>query len=282
MKQYKNLLLEGRHHKPILVDVIFEQNGIEKPVVIFCHGYKGYKDWGAWNLMAKAFANAGCCFIKFNFSHNGGTKEQPIDFPDLEAFGNNNYSKELDDLETVIDWISNTTEFSNELNINQLSLIGHSRAGGIVAIKSEEDNRVSKVITLAGVCDYKKRTATSGELEQWKKDGVKYVLNGRTKQQMPHYYQFYEDFIKNEERLTIKRAIENLKIPLLIIHGDNDGSVSLREAKNIHKWNPKSTLEIIPGANHVFGTKHPWENDSLSEDLRKVTEKCIAFVRNDS
>ena len=26
-----------------------------KPLVIFCHGYKGFKDWGAWNLMAEAF-----------------------------------------------------------------------------------------------------------------------------------------------------------------------------------------------------------------------------------
>ena len=52
--------------------------------------------------MAKEFAKDGFCFIKFNFSHNGGTVEQPIDFPDLEAFGNNNYTKELDDLESVI------------------------------------------------------------------------------------------------------------------------------------------------------------------------------------
>ena len=56
------------------------------PLIIFCHGYKGFKDWGAWNLMAEAFAKIGFCFIKFNFSHNGGTIEQPIDFPDLEAF----------------------------------------------------------------------------------------------------------------------------------------------------------------------------------------------------
>ena len=33
--------------------------------------------------------------------------DQPIDFPDLEAFGNNNYTKELDDLRSVIDWVEN-------------------------------------------------------------------------------------------------------------------------------------------------------------------------------
>ena len=33
------------------------------------------------------------------------------------------------------------------------------------------------------------------------KDGVKYVVNGRTKQQMPHFIQFYEDFKQNEKDL---------------------------------------------------------------------------------
>ncbi len=99
-------------------------------------------------------------------------------------------------------------------------------------IKANEDTRVKKVITLAGVCDFGRRSATIGDLEQWKKEGVKYVLNGRTKQQMPHFYQFYEDFIENEERLNIQKAVENLKIPHLIIHGDKDTSISMNEAEN--------------------------------------------------
>ena len=275
----KNSILQGKHNKPILIDVFYKETNSPKPVVIFCHGYKGFKDWGAWDLLAKAFADRGFFFLKFNFSHNGGTAEQPIDFPDLEAFGNNNYTKELDDLETVIDWISNTSGFSNEVNANQLSLIGHSRAGGIVTIKAEEDKRISKVITLAGVCEFGKRTATSGELEQWKKKGVKYVLNGRTKQKMPHFYQFYENFIENEERLTIKRAVENLRIPHLILHGDNDNSVFINEAESLHHWNSNSQFEIIENANHVFNTSHPWKEDGLSKELEKVMEKISAFLR---
>ena len=185
----------------------------------------------------------------------------------------------MDDLETVIDFVSSSFDYKNEVDLENISLIGHSRAGGIVTIKAEEDTRVSKVISLAGVCDFSKRTATSGDLEQWKKDGVKYVVNGRTKQQMPHFYQFYEDFIENEERLTIKRAVENLEIPYLIIHGDNDTSVFIDEAKNLHSWNSKSQFKIIKNANHVFNTSHPWEKENLSEELKKVTQLCIDFLK---
>lgn len=275
----KNIALSGKHNKPIITDVFFNANNTPKPIIIFCHGYKGFKDWGAWDLMAKAFAEAEFFFIKFNFSHNGGTAEQPIDFPDLEAFGNNNYTKELDDLQSVIDWISTNNTFKNNLDLDNINLIGHSRAGGIVSIKAEEEHRIKNVISLAGVSDFGKRTSTIGELELWKQNGVKYVLNGRTKQQMPHFYQFYEDFIANEERLTIKRAVKNLKMPFLILHGSADTSVLIDEAHKLHAWNPNSTFEIVEGANHVFGASHPWDSTDLPKHLNKVIHKIITFLR---
>ncbi|MCH3881403.1 alpha/beta hydrolase family protein [Tenacibaculum aquimarinum] len=280
MRIIKNTVLQGKHNKPILTDVFYKETRQPKPIVIFCHGYKGFKDWGAWNLMAEAFANTGFFFVKFNFSHNGGTVEQPIDFPDLEAFGNNNYTKELDDLESVVDWVSNNTDFKNEVDTNNISLIGHSRAGGIVTIKAEEDARIKKVITLAGVSDFGSRSSTIGDLEQWKKDGVKYVVNGRTKQQMPHFYQFYLDFKENEERLTIKRAVQNLQIPHLIIHGDNDASIFIKEAENQHLWNANSQFEVVKEADHVFGASHPWKSKSLPTHLLEVVDKCCNFIIN--
>ena len=274
----KNNIVEGKHIKPCLVDVFYTSNNKPKPIVVFCHGYKGFKDWGAWNLMAEVFAEAGFFFVKFNFSHNGGTAEQPLDFPDLDAFGNNNYTKELDDLETVIDWVLTNSSLKKEINTDDISLIGHSRGGGIVTIKSEEDMRIKKVITLAGVSDYKSRFPKNERFQKWKERGVYYVKNGRTHQEMPHFYQFYEDFDKNENRLTIARAVKKLQIPHLIIHGDNDTSVSINEAISQHKWNPKSQLEIIKGANHVFGTSHPWKESKLSNELEIVTQRCLEFL----
>ena len=274
----EQFVIPGLHNKDILIDVHYSAVGINKPIMVFCHGYKGFKDWGAWNLMAKTFAEAGFYFIKFNFSHNGGTINQPIDFPDLEAFGLNNYIIELDDLKTVIDWIEHNNHIEKTANINDINLIGHSRGGGITLIKAEEDSRVKRVISLASVCEFANRTARIEDPEVWKTNGVAYVVNTRTKQEMPHYYQFYETFLLNETRLNIKRAVSNLKIPHLIIHGNNDTSVSLNEAENLHLWNTKSTLEIIDGANHVFGATHPWNDKSLPNHLKEVIKKMITFL----
>ncbi|WP_194766256.1 alpha/beta hydrolase family protein [Tamlana sp. I1] len=280
MKIIKNIVVPGSHKKPIVTDVFYTENNQPKPILIFCHGYKGFKDWGAWNLMAKAFADAGYFFIKFNFAFNGGSAEQPIDFPDLKAFGQNNYSKELDDLETIINWICTYHEFKNEVDLNSINLIGHSRAGGIVTITAEADNRIKKVVSLAGVSNYSNRYPIAGDVEQWQKDGVKYVENGRTKQQMPHFYQFYEDFIKNAEKLDIKRAISHLNKPYLIIHGDADTSVLIKEAQQLQSWKPDSQFITIEGANHVFGASHPWENTELPNHLKTVIETTLKFLQH--
>ena len=281
MIHQKNIVIKGEHNKPILIDVCAPKKGTSMPVIIFCHGYKGFKDWGAWNIMASEFANAGYCFVKFNFSYNGGTIEQPIDFPDLEAFGNNNFSIELDDLNAVINWVCSDIKLSDIADINNITLFGHSRGGGIVITKAEEDSRIKNVISLAGISSFKARFHEgTEEFASWKKTGVKYVKNGRTKQQMPHYFQFYLDFIKNEERLTIERAAKNLKIPHLIIHGNQDTSIFKCEAEALHLWNPKSKLKIIEGANHVFQTSHPWKEDALSKELQVAVNSIIEFIKN--
>ena len=279
MNIIKNSSVKGKHGKPIVTDVFYKENKQLKKIVIFCHGYKGFKDWGAWNLMAEAFAEAGFFFIKFNFSFNGGTLEQPIDFPDLNAFGNNNYTKELDDLACILDWVSKDFRYKNEVDINDISVIGHSRGGGIVLIKAQEDARIKRVISLAAVSDIGSRSATTGNLDTWKKEGVKYVLNGRTKQQMPHFYQFYENFKAHEDRLNIEKAVARLTIPQLVIHGNKDTSIPVDDGYKINSWNPKSTLVIIENADHVFNVAHPWLKNYLSKELEEVTQTCIRFLK---
>lgn len=279
MVKKENLVLTAENKKPILYDLYYKKSSSPIPLVIFCHGYKGFKDWGAWHLVAEAFANAGFCFLKFNFSHNGGTVEQPIDFPDLNAFAENNFSHELDDIDRVITAIKNGNENLTQ-KISDISIIGHSRGGGIALIKAEDDNRIHKVVTWASVSDFKPRFQENTEnFEKWKETGVTYVENSRTKQQLPHHFQFYEDYKANENLFSIKRAVQHLSVPLLIIHGEEDQTVPIKEAQAIHSWNGDSNLQIIKNGDHVFGSQHPWNQSEMPEDLKKVVALTIDFLK---
>ena len=67
------------------------------------------------------------------------------------------------------------------------------------------------MVSLAGVSDYESRFPKESNFQEWAKKGVFYVKNGRTKQEMPHFYQFYKDFKENKERLNIQKAVEKIR-----------------------------------------------------------------------
>ena len=283
IRKHRNIALAGKHQRPVVTDVFFNEGEGPKPVLIFCHGYKGFKDWGVWDLMAEAFAQKGFFFVKFNFSFNGGTLEQPIDFPDLEAFGENTFTKELDDLEVVLDWItSGENEFTTITDTSNISLMGHSRGGGTAIIKASEDDRINRLITLASVSDFAVRFPQGKEFEAWKDAGIGYVTNARTLQQMPHRFSFYEDFEANEERLTISRAVRSLDKPFLIIHGTEDPTVNVDNAEHLKEWNPGADIVLLKGADHVFGGAHPWEKEELPSAFITIIKEVSSFVQTEA
>jgi len=275
-----NIVLQSPHGRPFLADIFYVEDKQKKPVVIFTHGFAGFKDWGAFNIMARAFAEAGFVFVKHNFSHDGTTLDQPTEFADIEAFGNNNISKELDDLGVVIDWVcsEDLPVEKGEVNTDQIYLIGHSRGGGIVTLKAGEDKRVKKVAPWNSVNEFGKYWKKE-EMEKIKKDGVIYVTNSRTKQSLPIYWQMYEDYFANLPRLYIPDVVKHLTIPMLIVHGTSDETVPYANALEMKEWKPDAELFPIEGANHVFGVRHPWTEDTMPVDLNKAVAETIRFFK---
>lgn len=278
MLQKQSLVISPNKKRPILADITLKKGLNNAPIIIFCHGYKGFKDWGAWDLVANSFANHGFFFMKFNFSHNGGTIKNPIDFPDLEAFAEGNFSKEISDIGHVIDHLE--SDDSSSYDIDKINIIGHSRGGGMAIIRASIDPRIKSISTWAGIAEIERRFPKDELLEKWKSDDIRYVLNGRTNQKMPHYYSFYLDYIHNKSLLNIESATKKLTIPQLIINGTLDKAVKPEEAQLIQKWNPAAILHIINKCGHTFGTKHPWNQDTLPAQMNEVIQKTITFLQS--
>ena len=272
------IVIEGSNSRPITIDLSLCKSQKEKlPVVIFCHGYKGFKDWGCWNLVADFFTQNGFHFLKFNFSHNGVTPENPIDFADLEAFGNNNYTKELADLDFVLNWLETDCKEKDQIELNSIYAIGHSRGGGIVSLATAKDSRIKKTITWASVFDLTERLPKN--ISEWKQTGVIHQLNGRTEQEMPLYFQFFENTEMNKKELSIAHQGKKINTPFCIIHGAEDKVVNCEDATKLHEVIPTSELIILEHSGHTFGSSHPWENSELPQDLVKVVEESLLFLK---
>lgn len=263
----------GANGKISLVDLIVPSN-FNNQLIVFMHGYMGYKDWGAWNLMQDHFNTKGYGFCKFNVSHNGGTIENPIDFPDLTSFAQNSYSNELADLDAILNWLE--TQFTE---LPRIYLMGHSRGGGIVLLKAN-DSRVERIVTLSAICDIEKRFPTGKQLEVWKTQGTRYTENSRTMQKMPSLYAQYEDFDAHRDLLNIEQACLSSTKPTMVIHGDLDTSVEIDEGRQIATW-LKTRLFEIEEANHVFGATQPWTENEMPEHLQKVCMLAEGFFEID-
>lgn len=269
--------IKGSNNRLMMTDVVINI-GQEKsrPVIIFCHGYKGFKDWGCWDLVGEEFSRAGFNFIKFNFSHNGVTLDTPSDFSDLEAFGNNNYTKELFDVTSVIDWVCSQHEFSDYFDLDSLFLVGHSRGGGIASLVTAKDTRVKKTVTWASVYSLLDRLPKN--VEEWKEKGVVYQLNGRTHQEMPLFYQFYENTELNREELDIEKWGRKIRSPFCIIHGADDKVVTQEEADRLNELIPTSQLILLERAEHTFGCSHPWLKSELPDEMFQVVKESVNFL----
>ena len=264
----------GSEGKPIAIDYRYDETISPQAVLIFCHGYKGFKDWGTWNLMADEFMRAGFAVLKFNFSHNCIGDGDLQTFSDLEGFGRNTYSKELYDTAKVIEWTSKQAQFK----ALPLVLMGHSRGGGIALLEGDRNEKVAAVITLAAVCDFGDRFPLGKDFEAWEKRGVFYVKNGRTGQEMPHYFSFYEDYKKHQDQLDIYETLRHFSKPLLALHTMDDEAVHVSAGMKLKKWNSNTELHLYASGGHTFESKHPWTNPDLPLSMLRVVEDVKSFL----
>ena len=270
IKLKKSEKYPGSNGRFSLLDLVIPE-AFNGEMLVFAHGYMGYKDWGAWNLFQSWFTGKGYAFCKFNFSHNGGTPENPVDFSDLEAFAENNYSREVFDLQQVLNFLEKQFD-----PLPRIHLVGHSRGGGIVLLNAY-DHRVNSVITLAAISGIAKRFSDPDMLRDWKEKGVRYVTNQRTKQAMPHNWSQVLDFEQNKEKLSIETACRKLDKPVLVIHGDQDSSVPIEEGREIALWT-QTALTVIEGADHTFGAAQPWNSNELPHNLGLACLKMHEFL----
>jgi pimeloyl-ACP methyl ester carboxylesterase len=271
MIEITNHSLIGSNGKQILIDLTFHSKQPGAPLVVFVHGFKGFKDWGAHHLVARYFAQNGYRYLKFNLSHSGVNPDQPTDVNDLEVFAANTISKEMFDVDLVINYAL------KNLSAKKVLLIGHSRGGGLAILQAANHPSVEGLITWSAIADFSSLWKKEQE-ENWRKDGKIHVTNARTKEKMPLDVSLLEDFELNKATFDILNAAKKINIPWLIVQGDQDVNVPFETAQALANVNPSSKLLRIEDANHVYGASHPYTSETLPPHLFQVCEKSLAFL----
>ena len=243
------------------------------PCLIFVHGFKGFMDWGFFPYVAKHFAEKGYFVLSFNFSHNG-IGDAKTKFTELDKFAKNTVSLEISELVQVIHAYKNN--FFNDKVFGKICLIGHSRGGG-VSLLSALIEKVDAYTVWASVDRFDRYTER--QKAEWRKTGYFEALNSRTNQMMRMNIEALEDVESNKNSsLSIEKAVKGLDKPLLIVHGEQDLTVPIKEAEQLYEWSNKNQTEFekIPACGHTFDIVHPFAGSNKKFDL--VIERTQKFL----
>jgi hypothetical protein len=276
-----SLFIQNTHGDKMPADFRYIDSGERRPLIVFSHGFKGFKDWGCWPYMLERLADAGFFCVSFNFSYNGTgeSPEEQSEFSRLDLFSRNTFSRELDDLGCVIDYLEQR-EDEYGYSFSKLYLLGHSRGGGISILKAGEDRRVKMLAVLASVSSFDRYSEALKK--KWKEAGFFEVLNARTQQVMRMNYDLIDDLEKNIDRLDIRKAVSSLQIPSLFVHGMQDITVDYSNAEDLYSRSNKqhTYLHLIDNTSHTFGAVHPFEGTTKA--LEEVTDVLVRFFKESS
>jgi pimeloyl-ACP methyl ester carboxylesterase len=231
------------------------------PVVIVCHGFKAFKDWGPFPAIGRHFALNGFVSIVINFSHNGIGAE-PRKFVEHEKFANNTVSLEIDDVKTVLNEISGDAFGCAFIDRSRIALVGHSRGGGVCLIAGKEDQRVRAVVAWSTIAHFNRYTQE--QKTRWREKGYVQLHSVSEHKLFRISTALLDDIENNAERFDLVRAAAALNKPLLIIHGTADIPAKFTEAETLYAASDKTLTEFVKleGAGHMYGAKHPYKEES--------------------
>jgi len=272
---HRRFTLASRLGEPIHGDLRLPDGPGPHPVVVCCHGFKGFKDWGFHPWLGARLAEAGLAAVHFNFSRNG-VRAADGDIEDLDAFRRNTLSIERDDLDAVLDAVL-SGRIDPSLEASRLGLFGHSRGGGLALLGASERREVRALATWAAVSHFD-RIADEATIEEWRRRGVYEVVNSRTGQRLPMGVAFLDDVLANLDRLDLSAAARRLAVPWLLVHGTADPTVPFDEARELHATTDgRAGLLAVDGAGHTFGAVHPFAGPTAH--LEEAAGATLAHFR---
>jgi len=253
----------------------------EFPVILFVHGFKGFKDWGVFPDACEDMARAGFGVVAINLSLNG-VGERKTEFDRLDLMGRQTFSQDLDDIERVISALQRG-EIHHEkaaLNTDDIGIVGHSRGGHVAVLAASEFDSVQCLVTWGAVGDYT-RFWSEKMKDDWDNKGFTDIKNGRTGQIFQLKKEVYEDLLDNEERLSAIKRVTNLRIPALYIHSRNDESVPYTQSEqlHIHTAAQDKELRLLSGGGHTFGVTHPYDKEDYPEAFAEVLDWTVGWFR---
>lgn len=218
--------MEIRNRLGEVIDHAFHDADRDDMLVIVAHGLTGDKDRDLMVKLTENLATAGWPSMRISYS---GCGESGGRFEDM------NITKEVEDLHAVLDQVKGT---------KKIVYIGYSQGGAVGALAAAKDDRISVLVSLAGMVN----TKTFCETEFG--DQVPDQSCMWEDETHPYTQQFKDDLYGIGNTLTAARDIRS---PWLMIHGSEDDVVLPKDSNELYlTLRGKKKHVVVEGTDHSF------------------------------
>ena len=241
--------IEITHHGRTVYGDAYIPDAEEFPLVIFSHGYNGYKD--DFKPDAKFLMDEGVAAITFTFCGSGAR--------DRSGFGTTNMTlfTEREDLGALIDYAKTVRGFNGGLY-----LFGGSQGGMVSALTAEE--RSDGITAMALI--FPAFSIPDGWSGKYPKDT--YPAAGDIPEIIPFWgVDLGRAFAVTARELDIYENMAGFTKPVLLFHGTADAMVNISYSDRASKTFPNCWYKTYPGAGHGFAEEIMTEIDGYLLDF---------------
>lgn len=233
-----------------------------RPLVVICHGFKGFMEWGFFPYLAELLSERGFAALRFNLTSSGMRPGDEL-VSDLDAFRDTTLSQDVEELRAVLAHGADGLD-RERIDPDRVGLLGHSRGGGtaiLCAAGSPWRERLGALVTWSAVSTFDRYDEEQKAL--CRRTGELPVVNSRTGQELALGRRVLEDFEAHRQELDVRAAANRVTAPWLLVHGEADETVPVAEAERLLEASSDSAelLRIVEGT-HTLNVGHPFASPS--------------------
>ena len=243
------MITEIRNHVGEKIDFGFVE-GNEKFadwIVLLGHGVTGNRERPVISETARSLNKAGFSTLAFSFSGNGDSEGD---------FRESCVSKGIKDLVAVIHAVGD----------KKIVYIGHSMGAAVGVLTVASDDRISRLVSLAGMVNTK-NFALAEFGEETPDEGCMWE-----EESCPLSLDFMDDLCQTVG--TVIEQTKNVKVPWLLLHGTKDDVVLPQDSVDIkERLGDRVDHMVIEGADHSFNNEQ--RQAQLDAVVNWLAAKCV-------
>jgi dipeptidyl aminopeptidase/acylaminoacyl peptidase len=262
----KPVIFENENQKLVGILHIPENFGLAKkvPGIMMLHGFTGNKSEAhrLFVQVARKLCEAGFMVLRFDFRGSGDSDGE---------FENLTVMNEVSDAEMALSFLLRQRKVDKE----KVGVIGLSMGGRVAAILASKDERIKFVVLYsAALGPLRKRFLGFIKPEQWQLLNSGESIEIHDPNVSSGWY-LKKEFFETVDYIVPFEVMNKISVPVLIIHGDQDPTIPVEEAKKgydiIKNINSKNELYIVKGGDHTFSKK---------EHTKEVIEKTLEWLKS--